>query len=207
MKTIIDENTIGADEVGYGSWAGPLCIAAVWAPRTWVLDGLNDSKKLSKKARETLSKHLWMQHDARQITAVVKMVTNKKLDAVGVAEALKALYVEVINECHTYRFRQDSTPLTIIDGTVKLDKKLLTTPYQSVVKADAKYPAVMAASIIAKVHRDNFMLSKDVCYPEFDFKNNVGYGTKKHKEALEKLGPTPLHRMSYEPMKSKWGNQ
>lgn len=180
---------IGADECGYGCWAGPICVAAVRAPENWHIPGLNDSKKLSAKKRESLSERLWELHRSGDIFISVMQGTNHDIDKKGVAVIQKKLFVEVINDC-----KADDTT-AIVDGTLSLSSLLV--PYQSMVKADAKISAVMAASIVAKVYRDQWMYRQHELYPEYDFINNVGYRSEKHEAALIKLGSTPLHRMSY----------
>ncbi len=186
---------IGADEVGYGCWAGPICVGAVCAPENWHMLGLNDSKQVTKKNREKLSEQLWAQHKAGNIFISVKMLPNTEIDLQGVAVCQKQLFVDTINSCYAQYVGQDI--VAIVDGCLVLNQAILKPNYKSVVKADTKISTVMAASILAKVHRDSYMTMQSKIYPEYDFTHNVGYRSLKHEMALENLGPTPIHRMSY----------
>lgn len=187
---------IGCDEVGYGCLAGPLVVVGVRAPADWKLEGLNDSKKLSAKKREAMLLPLMKLAQNKEITYHLAERSNTQIDEMGVAAALKDAYVE----CFHALYQSDS--LIIIDGILKFDN-LGVDAYdkQSVIKADAKYPAVMAASIIAKTYRDDLMHKLHYKYPNYGWDHNVGYPATDHREAIEKYGPCPLHRMSYAPMK------
>lgn len=185
---------IGADEVGYGAFAGPICVAAVRAPEDWHLAGLNDSKKLSRKNRELLSQQLWMLHHAGDISISVADACNQQIDRDGIAVIQRRLFLEVINDCAC------ESATAIVDGKLILNKAILKVPYRSVIKADSTVSTVMAASIVAKVYRDAFMYGQDSIYPGYDFINNVGYETKKHQAGLKQLGPSKIHRISYKPL-------
>lgn len=187
---------IGCDEVGYGCLAGPLVVVGVRAPKDWRLDGLNDSKKLSAKRREAMLLPLMKLAEKKEISYHLAERSNTEIDKVGVAVALKDAYVEIFHAL----YQEDS--LIITDGILKFDN-LGVDDYDkiSVIKADAKYPAVMAASIIAKTYRDDKMHKLHFSYPSYGWDHNVGYPAKDHLDALEKHGPCPLHRMSYAPMK------
>lgn len=182
---------IGADEVGYGCWAGPLCVGAVRAPEDWHLLGLNDSKQVTKRNREKLATQLWKLHDSGEIFISIVLASNQEIDREGVAAVQRRLFVEAINCCYL------ESATAIVDGTLVLNKAILRVPYQSIIKADTKISTVMAASIVAKVYRDNYMTQQAPQYPEYDLAQNVGYCSPKHQAALEKLGITPLHRTSY----------
>lgn len=176
---------IGADEVGTGALAGPFCVCAVRAPEDWSLDGLNDSKKLSAKKRGEILL-LLMKEASIQYLIIEK--SNELIDQKGLGVCLKEAYIEVI----TGLLGPDDH--AIIDGMVKLpfDQRV-----QSLIKADQKIPAVMAASIIAKEYRDDLMHKLHWKHTEYDWLNNVGYGTASHKYAIKKFGMTDLHRKSY----------
>lgn len=176
---------IGADEVGYGSWAGPLVVCAVKAPVGWSLDGLDDSKKLSAKKRGEALLSL-MKETVIQFSIVEK--SNELIDQKGLGVCLKEAYVEVITEL------LGPEDQAIIDGTVKLS---LGSQVTSLIKADQKIPAVMAASIIAKEYRDDLMHKLHIKHPEYNWLKNVGYGTADHKAAIKKHGMSELHRHSY----------
>lgn len=186
-------NILGVDEVGYGCIAGPLVVVGVRAPKNWALAGLNDSKKMSEKQLNEMrakldvnSEIVW--HKAER--------SNLEIDRDGVAVALKSCYVE----CFHKLYQEDT--LIISDGNLKFDG-LGVDAYDkfSVVKADATYPAVMAASILAKTTRDRFMYKLDPLYPMYNWKDNVGYPSKQHKAALAEHGVSAFHRMSYAPCK------
>lgn len=188
---------IGADEVGWGSWAGPLVIVAVRAPRDWTLEGLNDSKKLTPKKREALRPKLMEQINKGIISWHLAELDNVRFDKMGAAKALKHCYVE----CFHKLYQPDS--LIIIDGTLKFDN-LGVDAYDkaSLIKADAKIATVSAASILAKTYRDELMRNMHPTYPHWGFDHNAGYHSEDHKEGLTKHGVSPLHRMTYAPMKN-----
>jgi ribonuclease HII len=187
---------VGCDEVGYGCLAGPLVVVGVRAPKDWQIPGLNDSKKLSAKKRAAMLLPLMKLAQDKVISYHLAERSSQEIDKVGVAVALKDAYVE----CFKALYEEDC--LIISDGILKFDN-LGVDAYDkvSVIKADAKYPAVMAASIIAKVYRDDKMHKLHLTYPNYGWDSNVGYGSKDHLEAIEKHGPCELHRFSYAPMK------
>lgn len=189
--------TIGCDECGYGSLAGPLVVVGVRAPQDWALEGLNDSKKLSAKKREAMRGKLGKLIEDKVITWHLAERSNFVIDKVGVAVALKDAYVEVFHRL----YEPDS--LIISDGILKFDNLGVSDYDQvSVIKADTKYPAVMAASILAKTYRDELMHIMHPLHPMYGWDSNVGYGSKDHLEAIAKYGPCPLHRYSYAPMRN-----
>jgi ribonuclease HII len=187
---------IGADEVGYGSLAGPLVVCGVKAPKDWSMPGLNDSKKLSAKKREALLLPLMKLVQKKEILYHLVERSNEYIDKVGVAIALKESYVEIFKQFYC----PDS--LIISDGTLKFDN-MGVDGYDmvSLIKADGLVPAVMAASIIAKTWRDDKMHALHYKYPNYGWDHNVGYGAKDHMDAIAKYGPCELHRFSYAPMK------
>lgn len=178
---------LGCDEVGYGCCAGPLVVCGVLAPKNWNLTGLNDSKKLSPRKRETMSQKLW--DLAGTISFHIAERSNEQIDSLGLGVALKDAYVEIFQRLH------DDQALVICDGNLKFNN--LNMDQVSLVKADGKIPAVMAASIIAKVYRDEKMKKLHEQYPNYNWISNVGYCTTDHLDSIRKYGFSPLHRMSY----------
>ena len=191
---------LGLDEVGRGPWAGPLVIGAVVLPRevngelpAWT-DGLTDSKKLSAKKREELSKVILENAAATGLG----WVSAREIDSLGLSESLKLAARRAVAEV-----KLKNAPFTeiIIDGTVNF---LAGTPLERYVttlkKADFLIKEVSAASIIAKVARDEYMKSLAMVYPNYGFEKHVGYGTAAHRAALAQLGPCPEHRFSFGPV-------
>jgi ribonuclease HII len=172
-------------------------VAAVRAPKSWSLEGLNDSKKLSEKKRDAMRLKLNKLIEEKEITWHLAERSNVEIDKVGVAVALKSAYVE----CFHKLYQDDS--LIISDGILKFDN-LGVDAYDiiSLIKADTLVPAVMAASILAKTYRDEKMKIFHELHPQYGWDSNVGYGSKDHLAAIAKHGPSPLHRFSYAPMKN-----
>ena len=191
---------LGIDEVGRGPLAGPLVVGAVILPgseQPWFAE-LNDSKKLTAKKRETLSEQI-----LSQSATGLGWVPAEELDKVGVSEALKLATRRAVKSVQSLHapFSQ-----IIIDGKVNFLANTQLAPYvTTVIKADAKFKAVSAASIIAKVARDRYMVDLAPKYPAYGFNQHVGYGTKSHLAAIYEHGLTPEHRKSFEPCKSLSG--
>ena len=180
--------TVGIDEVGRGCWAGPVVAGAVILRRR--IPGLADSKKLSKKQREELDAKIRKQ----AVAFGIGWVPAPEVDRVGLTEAVRLAMQRAMAEI-TEQYDQ-----IIIDGNYNY---LATYPGSScLIKADDKVAAVSAASIIAKVARDNYMAEISATYPGYDFHKHVGYGTKAHIAALQALGICDLHRQSYAPIKA-----
>lgn len=191
---------LGIDEVGRGPWAGPLVVGAVVLgadfarsyPEIW--DKLADSKQLTPKRREELAP-LIRQHTAASATG---WVTSQELDRYGLAATLKLATRRAVKQILATKTKFDEI---IIDGTSNF---LINTPLADRVtllkKADSLIKEVSAASIIAKVERDQYMTDLAKTYPEYGFDRHAGYGTKVHQEALQKYGPCPEHRQSFRPI-------
>ena len=188
---------LGIDEVGRGPWAGPLVVGAVILGGADI-EGLNDSKKLTKKRREALDGVI-----REQATAwALGWVSARELDDVGMSQALRLATRRAVKrvqeQCKEKNLAFDEI---IIDGTVNFLADTALEQYVTVMaKADGLIPSVSAASIIAKVARDQFMTEQDVAYPGYGFASNAGYGVAKHRAAIERLGVTPLHRLSFAPL-------
>ena len=182
----------GVDEAGRGPLAGPVAVAAVILPRELYLPFLNDSKKLSEKRRETLYDMIREQAVAYSVVLVDREIIDKD----NIYEATK-------NGMYDAILKLSQKPDKVLIDAMPLDK--LPIPSISIVKGDAKSASIAAASVLAKVTRDRFMREMDKVYPEYGFKNHKGYGTKAHIEAIKKYGPCPLHRETFEPIKSMIG--
>lgn len=181
---------VGIDEVGRGPWAGPVVFGAVVLGEAEI-EGLTDSKKLTKKRREMLSEEIM-----NKATAVgLGWVSAAELDQVGLGPALTLACRRALEQV-TAPYQQ-----IILDGTVNFLKDTGKGPYvTTMAKADLLVPSVSAASIVAKVARDKFMAEQDDIYPGYGFASHVGYGTASHRAAIEKLGVSPLHRLSFAPL-------
>jgi ribonuclease HII len=180
---------LGIDEVGRGPWAGPLVVGACVLGDAQI-DGLTDSKKLTPKKREALAPVI------REKAAVgLGWVSAEELDRIGLSAALCKACREAVKQIHV-PFHE-----IIIDGTVNFLRDMpLAGHVQVLKKADLLVPEVSAASIVAKVARDEYMYKLAEKYPGYGFEKHVGYGTAAHKAALEKLGVCPEHRKSFRPI-------
>ena len=178
----------GVDEVGRGPLAGPVVAAAVILPEDCKISGLNDSKKIPK------SKHKEIYEAVLQnaISIGIGVKDNQVIDQVNIYEATKLAMMEAIGQL-------EPQPQHLLIDAMKLD---LPIPQTSIIKGDANSLSIAAASIVAKVTRDQMMEEFDREYPGYDFAQNAGYGTVKHLAGLDKLGVTPIHRRSFEPIKS-----
>ena len=192
---------LGIDEVGRGPLAGPLVVGAVILPEEnleWV-EGLKDSKKLSVKKREELNEIILQNASATGLG----WISPVELDEVGIAEALQLATKRAVKKVQGTGV---SFSQIVIDGKVNFLKDTVLESYVSVMpKADDLIKQVSAASIIAKVARDNYMYEVAEKYPEYGFEKHVGYGTKMHREAILKYGICPEHRRSFEPIKTMVG--
>ncbi|MBC7764673.1 ribonuclease HII [Microbacteriaceae bacterium] len=187
---------LGIDEVGRGPWAGPLVVGAVVLGGVEI-DGLADSKKLSKKKREELAPLIYERAQA----VGLGWVDAHELDIIGMSEALRLATRRAVEKI-TVPYHE-----IIIDGTINLLDDTTKAAYVTTLpKADALIPSVSAASIVAKVARDAFMAEQDALYPGYGFGSHSGYGVEKHRKAIEKYGVTPLHRLSFAPLK-KYGTR
>ena len=178
----------GVDEVGRGPLAGPVVAAAVILPKACKIPGLNDSKKIPK------SKHKEIYEAVLQnaIAIGIGVKDNQVIDQVNIYEATKLAMMEAIGQL-------EPQPQHLLIDAMKLDLPISQT---SIIKGDANSLSIAAASIVAKVTRDQMMEEFDKEYPGYDFAKNAGYGTANHLAGLDQLGVTPIHRRSFEPVKS-----
>ena len=173
----------GADEAGRGPLAGPVVAAAVIFPKECIIEGINDSKKLTEKKREQLYEEI---------------ITNS-IYSVGIVDAQEIDATNILIAARK-AFHIAADGLSIVpdffytDFITKLD---LPSPYEAIVKGDAKVYSIAAASIVAKVTRDRMMRDYALQYPEYGFEKHKGYGTKLHYQALKEFGPSPIHRKTF----------
>ena len=178
----------GVDEVGRGPLAGPVVAAAVILPKACKIPGLNDSKKIPKYKHKEIYEAVLQ----NAIAIGIGIKDNHVIDQVNIYEATKLAMMEAIGQL-------DPQPQHLLIDAMKLDLPISQT---SIIKGDANSLSIAAASIVAKVTRDQMMEEFDRKYPGYDFAQNAGYGTAKHLAGLDQLGVTPIHRRSFEPVKS-----
>ena len=175
----------GTDEAGRGCLAGPVTAAAVILPADFNEPLLNDSKKLTKKQRF----HLRPIIEKQAVAFAVAHCTPKKVDEINILNA-------AIKAMHKAIQKLKPTPINIlVDGNRFHPFKKI--PHQCIIKGDGKYQNIAAASILAKTYRDDLMLALDKKHPKYDWKNNKGYPTKKHREAIRANGITSHHRKTF----------
>lgn len=175
----------GVDEAGRGPLAGPVCAAAVILPEGAVIEGLDDSKKLTEKKREKL-------YDIIKETAVAYSVAYGTLEEIETVNILEATYLAMNRAIEGLNIKPD---FALIDGNRV--PRGIKIPCETIVKGDSKSMSVAAASVLAKVTRDRLMLEYDKKYPEYNFKKHKGYGTKEHTELIKQYGPCEIHRLSF----------
>lgn len=182
------EYIAGIDEVGRGPLAGPVVAAAVVLPKNCKIPGLNDSKKIPKTKHQEVYEAVM----EKALAVAVSVQEPEVIDRVNIYEATKIAMLDALNK------------LSIRPDHLLIDAMTLETsiPQTSLIKGDAKSMSIAAASIVAKVTRDKLMADYDQLYPGYDFVQNAGYGTAKHLQGLQELGITPIHRRSFEPIKS-----
>lgn len=178
----------GLDEAGRGPLAGPVVAAAVILDRNYTIEGLNDSKKLSDKKRRILFEEI----KKHAIDYAITFIDKSVIDEINILEAARLAMIESIKKLKI-------KPDYIITDAMKI-------PYDNslaIIKGDALSATIAAASILAKVSRDDYMIELDKKYPEYGFKQHKGYGTKKHIEAIKNYGVImDVHRLTFEPIKS-----
>lgn len=175
----------GIDEVGRGPLVGPVVTAAVILPKDFYDERINDSKKLTEKKRELLYDVIM----ENAISVGIGISSEDVIDEINILNATKRAMLEAVNNLSV-------KPEHLLIDAVKLNTDI---PQTSIIKGDAKSESIAAASIIAKVTRDRMMVELDKIHPEYDFKHNKGYGTKKHIEAIRKYGIIKEHRKTFAP--------
>ena len=192
-----DKQVIGVDEVGRGSWAGPVMASAALIDYQIPIDKrLNDSKKLTSKTRKEIFKIL-----SKNNSFGLGKVSNYEIDQMGISKAtFKAMEIALINLFDKIINPQET--IILIDGNIMPDfKKNFLSEIKLVKKGDTMSPSIAAASIFAKCSRDDLMIEMDKKFIGYEFSKNKGYGTKSHREKVISLGPTQFHRMTFKPMK------
>ena len=179
------EYIAGIDEAGRGPLAGPVVVGVVIMPKDSMIEGVNDSKKVSEKKREKLYDEITNE----AIAWGVGIVDQNRIDEINILNATKEAVTMAIS---SLKVKPD---LILVDALTNIDT--LGIPYKSIIKGDAKEYSIAAASIIAKVTRDRIMRQWDEVFPEYGFKGHKGYGTKKHIEAIKEYGPCMLHRKTF----------
>jgi len=175
----------GVDEVGRGPLAGPVVAACVWLPPQPLIEGINDSKKLSPKRRDELERTI-----IERGQVAIAQVEAPEIDRINILQATKQAMAEAAESL----MKQTDVHHLLVDGNMQLN---LLAPHTCIVHGDAVSYLIGAASIVAKVYRDRLMCKYHEQYPEYGFDTNKGYGTAIHMEALRKWGPTPLHRRTF----------
>ncbi len=174
----------GVDEAGRGPLAGPVFAAAVILPPDLIIEGIDDSKKLSEKRRQELFDII----TEKAIAWAVASKDEKVIDEINIRNATYKAMNEAVKALKT------KPEYVIVDGDAVKDMEI---PHTCVIKGDAKSAAIAAASILAKVSRDRYLIELDKKYPEYQFAKHKGYGTKLHSELILKHGPCPVHRRSF----------
>ena len=185
----------GTDEAGRGCLAGPVTAAAVILPKDFRNELLNDSKQLTKKNRNKL--RLVIESEALAFSVV--HISHQEIDILNILNAsIKAMQQAVLNLIPLPEY-------IIVDGN--RFKAVENIPHSCVIKGDSKYLSIAAASILAKTYRDDFMENLHLEHSQYDWINNKGYPTKKHRDAIEKYGITPYHRLSFKLLANKIDQQ
>ena len=175
----------GIDEAGRGPLAGPVVVASVIMPENSMIEGVNDSKKISEKKREKLYDQILEE----AISYGVGIIGQDEIDEINILNATKKALTLSLKELTT------KPDLIIVDALTHIDT--MGIPYESIIKGDAKCYSIASASIIAKVTRDRIMREWDRVYPEYGFIQHKGYGTAKHISAIKEYGLCPIHRKSF----------
>lgn len=182
----------GVDEAGRGPLAGPVCAAAVILPEDVKIPGLNDSKKLTDKRRRELFPVI----QELALAYSVVLVDEKEIDSINILQATFQAMTKAVEQLSV------QPDIALIDGNKAPN---LSVPCKTIVKGDSLSASIAAASILAKVTRDDFMLDMAKTYPQYGFDIHKGYGTKAHYAALKEHGPCPIHRMTF--LKKLYGTE
>ena len=175
----------GIDEAGRGPLAGPVVVASVIMPKDSMIEGVNDSKKISEKKREKIYEQIIEQ----AISYGIGIIDQEKIDEINILQATKLGLTTAVKSMKT------KPNVILVDALTGIDTGGI--PYKSIIKGDAKSYSIACASIIAKVTRDRIMRQWDKVYPEYGFEGHKGYGTAKHIAAIKQYGICPIHRKTF----------
>jgi ribonuclease HII len=181
---------VGLDEAGRGPLAGPVVAAACFLPPKFPANGIGDSKGLSAKNREEMSKRL---KEAPGVFVAIGLATPAEIDEINI---LQASLLAMIRSVDALAIKAD---FLLVDGNHSPKSSIPSIPF---IKGDQRVKSIAAASIIAKVHRDALMLEYHDLYPQYDFAKHKGYPTAAHRKAIDIYGPCPIHRMTFAPLKT-----
>ena len=182
----------GADEVGRGPLAGPVVTACVVLPEDFDVPGIDDSKKLSEKKREELSRVI----REKALAVGIGIRDNQAIDKINILEATKEAMRDAVRNASSQLMEKYNKKIDILLlDALKINSP--EAPEHAIIKGDSQSLAIGAASIVAKVYRDNMMKEYDQIYPGYSFEKNKGYGTAAHYEGIRRLGITPIHRKSF----------
>ena len=185
----------GIDEAGRGPLAGPVVVACVVMPKDSMIEGVNDSKKVSEKKREKLFEEITKE----ALGYGIGIVSQEEIDKINILNATKEGLTLAINELEKdlqeKKRKFEKPEIILVDALTKIDTDHI--PYRSIIKGDSKSYSIAAASIIAKVTRDRIMRQWDEVYPMYGFEKHKGYGTSAHITAIKEYGLCPLHRRSF----------
>ena len=174
----------GVDEVGRGPLAGPVCVCAVIMPLDDIVEGIDDSKKISEKKRNELAEII----KEKALCYSIQMIDERIIDEINILEATKLCMKKAIESL------QITPDIVLVDAISKLDVKV---PIKGIIKGDLLSYSIGCASILAKVERDNYMIELGEKFPEYGFEKHKGYGTKAHIEKIKEIGYTEHHRLSF----------
>lgn len=181
---------VGVDEVGKGPLAGPVTTGAVLLRSDPGIPGINDSKKLSPEKREFLSEKLWT-----SVRCAVVSISQNEINASGIEGCTKKAMLEAVYKLFDSEDGPPSNVIVLVDGPKPIPN--LNLPHREIIKGDSLSLAIAAASIVAKVERDSFMIEMDKKFPVYGFAQHKGYGTPQHIEAIRQHGPCELHRTRF----------